>query len=233
MYNTNSSLLPDPRNKYLLRSQYSTISNTDSDYRSGEKRRKSLNEIQTDELKRIMRVDPKQYDFLQVFANPLIRQKKSFDLRNKVKFKIAKEDILNSIITSMIDLFKKDVKKLRKISNEDIKDILSLKDELFGQVRQAEISQQPNKSLFNKFKAFVERKFKPKPKQPQPQSEQLTQLLKQSIDDEAKIITDIFFKIISDLQQLGKETSEENIAVIINKFFTSICESINKTKKIV
>ena len=209
------------KKNYTKRSLYSTISNTNSDYRSGEKIRKSLDEIQQDEIQRIIRDDPKQYAFLQVFANPLIRQKKSFDLRNKVKFKIVREDILNSIITSMIDLFKKDVKKLRKISNDDIKDILSLKDELFGQVRQAEMSKETKTSLFNKFKAFVARKFKPKPKQPQPQSEQLTQSqIEQSIDDEAKMLTDIFFKIITVVQQLGKEISEENIAVIINKFFT-------------
>jgi len=214
------------KKNYTKRSLYSTISNTNSDYRSGEKIRKSLDEIQQDEIKRIMRDDPKQYAFLQVFANPLIRQIKSFDLRNKVKFKISpeRERIFNPIITSMIELFRKDVKKLTKISNDDIKDILSLKEELFGQVRQAEMSVQTKTSLLNKFKAFVARKFKPKPKQPQ--SEQLTQPVQQSIDAEAKMITDIFFKIISDLQQLGKEISEENIAVIINKFFTISIDSI-------
>ena len=213
------------KKNYTKRSLYSTISNNASDYRSDEKRRKSLIEIQQDEIQRIIRDDQKQYAFLQVFANPLIIQKKSFDLRNKVKFKIGNEAILNSIITSMIELFKKDVKKLTKISNEDIKVILSLKEELFGQVRQAEMSVQTKTSLLNKFKAFVARKFKPKPKQLQPQSEQL-QPLQQSIDAEAKMITDIFFKIISDLQQLGKEISEENIAVIINKFFTISIDSI-------
>ncbi len=212
------------KKNYTKRSLYSTIRNNDSDYRSGETTKKSLDEIQTDEIQRIMRVDPKQYEFLQVFTNPLISgtginkkgQIKSFDLRNKVKFKIPKEEILTPIITSMIDLFKKDVRKLRKISNEDIKDILSLKEELFGQVRQAQISPQQNKSLFNKFKAFVARKFKLKPKQPQLTESQI----EQSIDDEAKMLTDIFFNIITVVQQLGKDQSEENVAVVINKFFT-------------
>lgn len=209
--------------KYMNRSSYSTIFNNNSTYRSKETTKKSLDEIQKDEIKRIMRVDPKQYEFLQVFVNPLIsgnginkkEQKKSFDLRNKVKFKIVNEHILDPIISSMIDLFKKDVRKLRKISNEDIADILSLKEELFGQVRQAEMSPQTTKnSLFQKFKAFVARKFKPK----QPQ---LTQFqIEQSIDDEARMLTDIFFKIITAVQQLGKDKSEENIAVVINKFFT-------------
>jgi DNA-binding ferritin-like protein (Dps family) len=125
--------------------------------------------------------------------------------------------IFKPIIDSMIDLFKKDVRKLRKISNEDIKDILSLKEELFVQVRQAEMSSQETKdSLFKKFKEFVARKFKPKPNQPQ-----LNQIqIEQSVDDEARMLTDIFFKIISAVQQLGKDKSEENIAVVINKFFT-------------
>ena len=209
--------------KYMSRSSYSSIFNNNSAYRSNETSKKSLDEIQKDEIKRIMRVDPKQFEFLQVFVNPLISgtginkkgQNKSFDLRNKVKFKIQDEGVLTPIIDSMIDLFKKDVRKLRKISNEDISDILSLKTELFGQVRQAEMSQQTKNSLFQKFKEFVVRKFKPKPKQPQP-----TQPTQQSIDDEARMLTDIFFKIISDLQKLGKDISEENIAVVINKFFT-------------
>ena len=76
------------KKNYTKRSLYSTISNSASDYRSDEKRRKSLIEIQQDEIQRIIRDDQKQYAFLKVFANPLIRQKKSFDLRNKVKFKI-------------------------------------------------------------------------------------------------------------------------------------------------
>lgn len=211
--------------KYMKRSSYSTISNNNKAYRLNEITKKSLDEIQTDEIQRIMHVDPKQFEFLQVFTNQIIcgtdinkkGQIKSFDLRNKVKFKIVNEHILDPIISSMIDLFKKDVRKLRKISNEDIADILSLKEELFGQVRQAEMSPQTTKNslLFQKFKAFVARKFKPKPKQPQ-----LTPQIEQSIDDEARMLTDIFFKIINTVQQLGKDQSKENVAVVINKFFT-------------
>ena len=76
--------------KYMSRNSYSTIFNNNSTYRSNETTKKSLDEIQTDEIKRIMRVDPKQHEFLQVFTNPLISgtginkkgQIKSFDLRN-------------------------------------------------------------------------------------------------------------------------------------------------------
>jgi len=220
--------------KYRNRSSYLTISNNNRIYRSNEITKKSLDEIQTDEIQRIMRVDPKQFEFLQVFVNPLISgtginkkgQIKSFDLRNKAKFKIRPDDemkIFKPIIDSMIELFKKDVRKLRKISNEDIKDILSLKEELFGQVREAERSSQlTNDSLFAKFKEFVARKFKPKPKQPQ-----LTQSqIEQSVDDEARMLTDIFFQIITAVQQLGKDKSKENIAVIINKFFTIKMDNI-------
>lgn len=214
--------------KYMNRSSYSTIFNNNSTYRSKETTKKSLDEIQKDEIQRIIRVDPKQFEFLQVFVNPLISgtginkkgQIQSFDLRNKVKFKIRPEDemkIFKPIIISMIELFKKDVRKLRKISNDDIKDILSLKKELFGQVIQAEMSQDTKRtSLFQKFKEFVAIKFKPKPKQPQLTESQIYQL----IEDEAKMLTDIFFRIIITVQNLGKDKSEENIAVVINKFFT-------------
>ena len=213
--------------KYMNRSSYSTIFNNNSTYRSKETTKKSLDEIQTDEIKRIMRVDPKQHEFLQVFTNPLISgtsinkrgQIKSFDLRNKVKFKIPPVDemkIFKPIIDSMINLFKTDVRKLRKISNNDINDILSLNKELFGLVRQVEMSEKIQISLFAKFKEFVARKFKPKTKQPQ-----LTPIeIEQSVDDEARMLTDIFFKIITAVQNLRKDKSDENIAVIINKFFT-------------
>jgi hypothetical protein len=206
--------------EYVNRSSYSTIFNNNSTYRSKETIKKSLDEIQTDEIKRMIRVDPKQFECLQVFTNPIItnltKERQSFDLRKKIKFKIVDESGFRPIITSMIELFKKDVKKLRKISNDDIADILSLKEELFGQVRQAEMSPQQKTSLFNKFKAFVKRKFT-KTKQPQ---------LEQSIDDEAMLLTDLFFKIITIVQKLGKDTSEENIAVVINKFFTITMDQI-------
>jgi hypothetical protein len=221
--NNTEYILQRPRNKYLSKSSFLNVNNRIKRY-DGDNRAKNLIEIQNDEIQRIMRDDPKQFEFLQVFVNPLISgtginkkgQIKSFDLRNKVKFKIVNEHILDPIITSMIDLFKKDVRKLRKISNEDIKDILVLKEELFSQVRQVEMSLQPTKdsSLFQKFKAFVARKFKSKPKQ-------LSQIqIKQSVDDEAMMLTDIFFKIITAVQQLEKDKSDENVAVVINKFFT-------------
>ena len=212
-----NSLLPDPRNinnrnsQYRKRSLYSRIENSDSGYRSGEKRRKSLVEIQKDEIGRIMREDPKQYAFLQVFTNPIItelnKKGKSFDLRNKLKFKILVEDDFKPIINSMIELFKKDVRNLRKISNEDIKDIFSLKTQLFGQVREAEVSSDTKTSLFNKFKAFVKRKFT-KTTQPQLAQPQLAQpQLEESIDKQAILLTGLFFEIITLVQKLGKETS--------------------------
>jgi hypothetical protein len=212
--------------KYIDRSSYSSIFNNNSTYRSKETSRKSLVEIQEDEIQRIMRVDPKQYSFLQVFVNPLIselnKKRQSFDLRNKIKFKIVDESGFGLIISSMIELFKKGVKNLRKISNDDIKYILSLKEELFGQVREAEMSQhQTNTSLFNKFKAFVKRKFT---KTIQPQLAQYDP--EKLIEDQAKLLTDLFFKIITLVQKLGKETSEENIAVVINKFFTITMDQI-------
>jgi hypothetical protein len=216
-----NSLLPYPKNinnrnsQYRKRSLYSRIDNSDSSYRSSEKRRKSLVEIQKDEIQRIMRDDPKHYAFLQVFANPNITKKRqTFDLRNKLKFKIVEEKIFDEIKNLMIDLFKKDVKKLRKISYEDITEISLLKDELFGEVRQAEMSQQTHASLFAKFKEFVKRKFT-KTTQPQLAQPQL----EQSIEGESKLLIDIFFKIITAVQNLGKEKTEENIAVVINKFF--------------
>jgi hypothetical protein len=231
MSNINPSLLPEPRNinnrisQYRKRSLYSRIDNSNPNYRSGEKRSKSLVEIQKDEIGRIMREDPKQYAFLQVFANPIIselnKKRQSFDLRNKIKFKIVDESSFVIISSSMIELFKKGVKNLRKISNDDIKDILSVKTELFVQVREAEMSPETKTSLFNKFKAFVKRKFT-KTTQPQLAQPQLDQ----SIDNQARLLTDLFFKIITLVQKLGKETSEENIAVIINKFFTITMDQI-------
>jgi len=222
--NENESIFQRPRNKYLSRSQFLNTNNQIVNYK--ETSRKSLFDIQTSEIKRIMRDDIKQYEFLQIFVNPIItnltKERQSFDLRNKLKFKIVDERDFGPIITSMIELFKKGVKKLRKISNYDIKYILSLKEELFGQVREAEMSQQQTKtSLFNKFKAFVKRKFT-KTTQPQLAQSQL----EQSIDDEARLLTDLFFKIITLVQKLGKETSEENIAVVINKFFTITMDQI-------
>ena len=211
--------------KYINRSSYSTIFNNNSTYRSKETTKKSLDEIQKDEIKRITRVDPKQFEFLQVFTNPIItelnKKGKSFDLRNKLKFKILVEDDFKPIINSMIELFKKDVRNLRKISNEDIKDIFSLKTQLFGQVREAEVSSDTKTSLFNKFKAFVKRKFT-KTTQPQLAQPQL----EESIYKQATLLTELFFKIITLVQKLRKETSEENIAVVINKFFTITMDQI-------
>ena len=221
---TNINTFQRPRNKYLSRSQFLNTNNRIVNYNK-ETTKKSLDEIQTDEIKRIIRVDPKQYEFLQVFMNPVItelnKKGKSFDLRNKLKFKIDNESDFGPIITSMIELFKKDVRNLSKISNKNIPIILSVKSDLFEQVREAEISPQTKTSLFNKFKAFLKRKFT-KTTQPQLAQPQL----EESINYEAKVLTDLFFKIITLVKKLGKDTSEENVAVVINKFFTITMDQI-------
>ena len=93
--NNNEYILQRPRNKYLSKSSFLNVNNRIKRY-DGDNLVKNLIEIQKDEIRRIIRDDPKQFEFLQVFVNPLISgtginkkgQIKSFDLRNKVKFKI-------------------------------------------------------------------------------------------------------------------------------------------------
>jgi hypothetical protein len=217
MYNPNSNLLPDPRNKYLLRSRFLNTNSRIKNYSSPDsKTTKSLREIQIDEIRRIMKDDPKKFKFFQLFANPIIanldKSEYSFNLKQKVQFKINDEKIFDPIKESMIQVFQKDIRKLNKISSEELSKINKLKDELFSKVQQAQVS--PDKqSLLQKFKEFA-LKIKQKFKGQQGQEQQA------ELEDD-KLITDEFYKIITTLQQsLKQESSPINIAVIVNKFFT-------------
>ena len=213
----NSSLLPDPRNKYSSRSLYLNTNSRIKNYSSPDsKTTKSLREIQIDEIRRIMKDDPKKFKFFQLFANPIIanldKSEYSFDLKQKVQFKINDEKIFDPIKASMIQVFQKDIRNLNKISSEELSKINELKDELFSKVQQAQVS--PDKeSLLQKFKEFA-LKIKQKFKGQQGQEQQA------ELEDD-KLITDEFYKIITTLQlYLKQESSPINIAVIINKFFT-------------
>jgi hypothetical protein len=217
MYNPNSSLLPDPRNKYSSRSLYLNTNSRIKNYSSPDsKTTKSLREIQVDEIRRIMKDDPKKFKFFQLFANPIIsnldKSEYSFDLKQKVQFKINDEKIFDPIKESMIQVFQKDIRNLHKISSEKLSKINELKDELFSKVQQAQVSQD-KQSLLQKFKEFA-LKIKQKFKGQQGQEQQA------ELEDD-KLITDEFYKIITTLQlSLKQESSPINIAVIINKFFT-------------
>jgi hypothetical protein len=213
-----NSLLPDPRNrnninrKYRQRSLYLNTSNRIKNYSSPDsKKTKSLQEIQSDEIRRIMKDDPKKFDFFQLFANPIIanlnKSEYPFDLKQKIQFRISDEKIFGQIITSMIQVFKKDIRKLKKISSDELNKIDKLKNDLFGKVKEEQVS--PGKqSLLQKFKEFalkIKQKFKGQ----------------QGQEQQAELITDEFYKIITILQTLKQDPSSLiNIALVINKFFT-------------
>ena len=206
-----------PRNKYSSRSLYLNTNSRIKNYSSPDsKTTKSLREIQVDEIRRIMKDDPKKFKFFQLFANPIIanldKSEYSFDLKQKVQFKINDEKIFDPIKASMIQVFQKDIRNLNNISSEELSKINELKDELFSKVQQAQVS--PDKqSLLQKFKEFA-LKIKQKFKGQQGQEQQA------ELEDD-KLITDEFYKIITTLQlSLKQESSPINIAVIINKFFT-------------
>lgn len=204
--------------KYRQRSLYLNTNSRIKNYSSPDSEKtKSLREIQIDEIRRIMKDDPKKFKFFQLFANPIIanldKSKYSFDLKQKIQFKISEsnERMFRPIIESMIQVFKKDIRELNKISSEQLTKIKQLKNELFSKVQQAQAS--PDKqSLLKKFREFA-LKIKQKFKGQQGQEQQV------ELEND-KLITDEFYKIITTLQNLRQESSTINIAVIINKFFT-------------
>ena len=66
-YNTNSSLLPDPKNKYLRRSRFLNINKRIGTY--NKERPKTIEEIQRDEIQNLQENDPKIIKFFEIFTN--------------------------------------------------------------------------------------------------------------------------------------------------------------------
>jgi hypothetical protein len=103
--------LERPRNKNNLYRQRSLYLKTNIS--SNLETPKSLQEIQIDEIQRIMNYDNKKCKFFKLFSNPIIanldKSEYQFDLKQKIQFKITDDKIFTPIISSMIQIFKKHI----------------------------------------------------------------------------------------------------------------------------
>ena len=164
-YNINSSLLPDPRNKYLLRSSFLNVKNRIGRY-DGDNRLKNLKEIQQDEIEKIKRYDPTTFDFFQVFTNPIVISAKQQTPSFKSllpQFQIPDPKIFSKITGMMIQLFVNDVKDIRKlkISSKMINEIADLKEKMMAEIKKELLLGQAQKTGFGeKLKDFFQKILK-------------------------------------------------------------------------
>jgi len=205
---------------YGIRSSYLNISNRIMNQSNV----KTLDQIQTDEIKRIRIINPDFFEFFKVFQHPTLQELKTFDLKEKTRLKID-EQRFNLIKQRMISLFQQNLKGVRllKISSEMINSIGEIKKDLFKKLQP---NQDPvKKSILQKFKNYVSQiktKYLTK--------KQGNSTVKQEdiFVNEVELLTGIFSDIINILQE--KEQTPINIALVVNKFFyVSIGEIFNPT----
>lgn len=195
-------------NKYEKRSRYLNTNRRMGNYNTVGNKIKTLEEIQHDEFMKIKKTNPELYNFFGVFHNPLLSKIKTFDLKEKTQLKFD-DNVFIPIKLQIINLFKRNLKDIRllKISSEMISVIHEMKTGLIEELRRSQLGKQ--QSIFDKLKAYalkIKQKFLSK-------KNSISQV--QSV--EIEFLTQIFLGIINILK--GNETSEINIAVIINKFF--------------
>ena len=218
-YNINSSLLPDPRNKYLLRSSFLNVKNRIGRY-DGDNRLKNLKEIQQDEIEKIKRYDPTTFDFFQVFTNPIVISAKQQTPSFKSllpQFQIPDPKIFSKITGMMIQLFVNDVKDIRKlkISSKMINEIADLKEKMMAEIKKELLLGQAQKTGFGeKLKDFFQKILKKKSTEPS------SQQVKDTEQEELKFIMNIFNEIINSFRSLRSLISDINISFFINSFFT-------------
>jgi hypothetical protein len=212
--------------KYGIRSSYLNIKNRSDQYNVNRSNVKTLKQIQTDEIERIIRINPEFFEFFEVFQHPTLQELKTFDLKEKTRLRID-ETKFNTIKERMIHLFQQNLKGVRllKISSEMIDSIGEIKKDLFKKLQPTQDLVQ--KSIFEKFKNYalqIKTKYLTKKKF------QLQGSLNVKQDDinveQVVLLTDIFSNIINILQE--KEQTPINIALVVNKFFyVSISEIFN------
>jgi len=218
-YNINSSLLPDPRNRYLRRSRFLNTNNRIGRY-DGDNRAKNLREIQQDEVEKIKRYDPTTFEFFQVFTNPIVisakQQTPSF--KSLPQLQIPNPNIFSKITGMMIQLFVNDIKGIRKlkISSKMINEIADLKEKMMAEIKQEQLlGQQAQKTSFGeKLKRFFQQILKKK------STELSSPQVKETEQEELKLIMNIFNEIIESFRNLRSTISDINISFFINSFFT-------------
>jgi len=75
---------------YGIRSSYLNIGTRSGQYNVNRSNVKTLDQIQTDEIERIRRINPEFFNFFEVFQHPTLQELKTFDL--KVYFNKTKND---------------------------------------------------------------------------------------------------------------------------------------------
>ena len=215
--NNTESIFQRPRNRYLSRSSFLNVKNRIGRY-DGDNRAKNLKEIQQDEIEKIKRYDPTTFDFFQVFTNPIIisakQQTPSF--KSLPQFQIPDPKIFSRITGMMIQLFVNDVKGIRKlkISSKMINEIADLKDKLMAEIKKELLLGQAQKTSFGeKLKGFFQQILRKKSTEP------ISSEVKETEQEELKLIMNIFNEIINSFRILRSQISDINISFFINSFF--------------
>jgi hypothetical protein len=216
--NNTESIFQPLRNRYLSRSSFLNVKNRVGRY-DGDNRAKNLREIQQDEIEKIKRYDQTNFDFFQVFTNPIIisakQQTPSF--KSLPQFQIPDPKIFSRITGMMIQLFVNDVKGIRKlkISSKMINEIADLKEKLMDEINQEQILGQAQKTSFiEKIKSLFQKISKKK------SNELSSSQVKETEQEELKLIMNIFNEIINSFRILRSQISDTNISFFINSFFT-------------
>ena len=217
--NNTESIFQRPRNRYLSRSSFLNINNRIGRY-DGDNRAKNLREIQQDEIEKIKRYDPTTFEFFQVFTNPIVisakQQTPSF--KSLPQLQIPNPNIFSKITGMMIQLFVNDIKGIRKlkISSKMINEIADLKEKMMAEINQQQLlEQQAQKTSFpEKLKSFFQQILKKKLTEPS------SQQVKETEQEELKLIMNIFNEIIDSFRSLRSLISDINISFFINSFFT-------------
>jgi hypothetical protein len=202
----------------LSRSSFLNVKNRIGRY-DGDNRAKNLKEIQQDEIEKIKRYDQPNFDFFQVFTNPIIISAKQQTPSFKSllpQFQISDPKIFSRITGMMIQLFVNDVKGIRKlkISSKMINEIADLKEKLMAEIKKELLLEQGQKTSFGeKLKGFFQQILRKKSTEP------ISSEVKETEQEELKLIINIFNEIINSFRILRSQISEINISFFINSFF--------------
>ena len=215
--NNTESIFQRPRTSYLSRSNFLNVNNRIGRY-DGDNRAKNLGEVQQDEIEKIKRYDPTTFDLFEVFTNSIVisakQQTPSF--KSLPQLQIPDPKIFSKITGMMIQLFVNDVKDIRKlkISSKMINEIADLKEKLMAEIKQEQIFGQGQKTSFGeKLRGFFQQILRKKSTQP------ISPEVKETEQEELKLIMNIFNEIIISFRILRSQISEINVSFFINSFF--------------
>lgn len=224
--NDTESIFQRPRNRYLSRSSFLNIKNRIGRY-DGDNRAKNLREIQQDEIEKIKRYDPTTFEFFQVFTNPIVisAKQQTPSLKSLPQLQIPNPNIFSKITGMMIQLFVNDIKGIRKlkISSKMINEIADLKEKMIAEIKQEQLLGQTQKTGFvEKLKSLFQKISKKK------LTELSSQQVKETEQEELKLIMNIFNEIIESFRNLRSQISDINLSFFINSFFTITIGNIFK-----